>query len=290
MTYTICAEWFLIYQIVMNLIMLSLIEQLFFSSATLKRKLFVSSLDAILSLGMLMLPGMEVFTKLTMIAFVSGMILVGMGFPWVTYQKKLEMCGAMIFFSFCFGSVLNVMIERKIMRVGVISAVLATYLLYRVTLKICRLLMVRKKQRFYQISLFQDGIEVSLRALMDSGNLLRAVNETISSVPLPVVIVEQGKLPKKLFLKNAFPIAYQTMGNPQGMLYGYVVEKLTVNGNGMTKHYANVYVGVYENSLSKKGYAAILPDFQDLDACYNACQRSGLKRWIQGISKNKLEG
>lgn len=290
MTYTVCAEWFLLYQIVMNLIMLSLIEQLFFSSATLKRKLFVSSVDAILSLSILMVPGMGVLKKLILIAFVSGIILVSMGFSWVTYQKKLEMCGVMIFFSFCFGSVLNVMIVRKIMRVGILSAVLATYLLYRVSLKICRFLMLRKKQRIYQISLYFDGIEVSMYALMDSGNLLRAVNETITHTPLPVVIVERGKLPKNICLKNTFPIAYQTMGNPQGMLYGYVAEKLTVNGNGMSKHYANVYVGVYENTLSKNGYTAILPDLLDLDVYYNASRKIDFKRWIYGIGKNKLEG
>lgn len=118
--------------------------------------------------------------------------------------------------------------------------------------------MKRKKAgRFCTVRLCGNGVSVSVRALIDTGNSLR---EPISG--RPVSIVEDGildclvgvKAPEKLKL-----IPYHSIGKEHGMMEGYEIPEILIEEDGKKIRWQKVIAGISRNRISAEGkYQMIL--------------------------------
>lgn len=118
----------------------------------------------------------------------------------------------------------------------------------------------REKEKDCYVIVAKDKERVRIRALMDTGNLLR---EPISQKPVAVVdeptlmLLFDGKLPEGYRI-----IPYQSVGKRKGVLKGYYLKQLVVEWDGIIGNYSGVYVATGEEFCGKAGgYQVILsPD------------------------------
>lgn len=137
-----------------------------------------------------------------------------------------------------------------------------------------------KKDLFCSIILKINGKEIKMRAMIDTGNLLK---EPITNIP--VVVVEHTLLyeavPKEIldqienilggdlekipeFIKNEYMsklkvIPFTSLGKQNGMLLGLKADELKIEEENDVKKVDKVMIGIYNKKLSKKNeYSALL--------------------------------
>jgi sigma-E processing peptidase SpoIIGA len=106
------------------------------------------------------------------------------------------------------------------------------------------------------VELSGKGAEVSVKALVDSGNSLV---EPVSG--LPVCVVEREvfrRLWQKGNPEGIRLIPYRSVGRKKGILYGYPVPEMVIHIRGVSIVCRNVYVGIAEEKLSSDGTYGML--------------------------------
>lgn len=131
---------------------------------------------------------------------------------------------------------------------------------------------------FCNIKIFNNGKEQRLRAMIDTGNLLK---DPITNSP--VVIIEKSKLlnilpeeilenTKKIingqyefsdeYLKYASKfrvLPFSSLGKQNGMLLGIKAEYIKIKTEEQETKKTNVIIGIYDKSLTKRGeYQALI--------------------------------
>lgn len=132
-----------------------------------------------------------------------------------------------------------------------------------------------KKDMFCTIKLFVENKQMQLKAIIDTGNLLKD--------PLtnnPVIVVEKNKLLNlfpKILINNTTEIIkgeqidlgkysskirvipFNSLGKENGMLLGIKLEKIEIEYQDILSNFNNIIVGIYEGVLSKSGkYSALI--------------------------------
>ncbi len=138
-----------------------------------------------------------------------------------------------------------------------------------------------KKDVYCMLSIYWKEKELTIRALLDTGNMLK---DPITS--MPVIVVEKealkeilpdsilenltniigGDVPKEVYedenleyMTKFRVIPFRSLGKTNGMLLGVKVNKITIEQGEEKKTFQNIIVGIYEQKLSKKGqYAALI--------------------------------
>lgn len=115
-----------------------------------------------------------------------------------------------------------------------------------------------KESSLYKVTLVSNGKSITVTALLDSGNSLI---EPISKKPVCVAesrvlaslwdIEDITRTPFPLKKHNFRVIPYHSIGKKQGVLYGYLLEELQIEINGMIKICRNVYVASSEEIESQ---------------------------------------
>lgn len=110
---------------------------------------------------------------------------------------------------------------------------------------------IKRQQRIYDVRLTENGEDVELRALFDTGNLL---TDPISGKP--VSVIEESEAVRQWIAK--YPqkykaIPYQSIGNEHGILEGIVVDELRIWAGEEQVIKKETIVALYQGKLSKDG-------------------------------------
>lgn len=145
-----------------------------------------------------------------------------------------------------------------------------------------------KKDMFCNISIFINGKEKQIKAFIDTGNLLK---DPISGIPVIVVevseleemipkeIVEnlneilQGKdtkvlteIPEDYKLKFRI-IPFSSLGKQNGLLLGFIADKVIINLEETKSELSNIIIGIYEKNLTKNGLYTGLVGIDIIERC-----------------------
>lgn len=145
-----------------------------------------------------------------------------------------------------------------------------------------------KKDMFCNVSIFINGKEKQIKAFIDTGNLLK---DPISGIPVIVVevseleemipkeIVEnlneilQGKdtkvlteIPEDYKLKFRI-IPFSSLGKQNGLLLGFIADKVIINLEETKSELSNIIIGIYEKNLTKNGLYTGLVGIDIIERC-----------------------
>lgn len=147
-----------------------------------------------------------------------------------------------------------------------------------------------KKDMFCQVTIFLKEKTKTIKAFIDTGNLLK---DPISG--MPVMIVEwvelEGIIPKEILLhineilegKNTDILSqistehslkfrlipFSSLGKQNGLLLGFLADKLEIEINESKKKLSNIIIGIYEKSLTKNGAYTGLVGIDIIERCEN---------------------
>lgn len=116
-------------------------------------------------------------------------------------------------------------------------------------LALCRSFSDRRP--VYQVKLTENGEEIVVKALFDTGNLL---SDPLSGKPVSVM-EDTGEIRKwmKKYPQKYRVIPYRSVGNEHGILEGIVVDELLIQRDEEQVIQRGTIVAVYEGKLSKNG-------------------------------------
>lgn len=139
---------------------------------------------------------------------------------------------------------------------------------------------ISKEDIYINLKVFFKDKEVELKAIMDTGNMLK---DPISGIPVIIVCKNKlyGLLPEDIldnlddiingnFSKNIFinngelfskfrMIPFSSIGMQNGILLGFKVDKIEITVDETIKTIDDVIIGIYKNKLSKDDeYAALI--------------------------------
>lgn len=248
--------------LVMDLYLLRLTAKVLGKTATYPR-ILLGSLTGALGYGVVLcIPKMSYGSRL-----LFGMLPVGMLMIKVTYRTKgfmelLRTLGYLYFFSFLMGGFM-VFLRGK---VPLFKAHENSILMLAATgffgyAAIHSLLVWRERNRhncFCKVILDGDREEIAVRALIDSGN---GLVEPISQKPVAVLDEEVWKSMRKWMKPEKFKmIPYHSIGKERGLLEGYEIDAMVVQGVGGEKQFEHVVIAVFKGKVSGRGrYQMILP-------------------------------
>ncbi len=105
-------------------------------------------------------------------------------------------------------------------------------------------------RKYYNILIFNNNRKISVKALLDSGNLLLD--------PLtkkPVIIAEKNSLLNIYDSRQLRKVPYKTLGNENGEFYAFDADRVKINNRNIR----NPVIAIYNTKLSDDGkYNAII--------------------------------
>lgn len=147
-----------------------------------------------------------------------------------------------------------------------------------------------KKDMFCEVTIFLNNKQKTIKAFIDTGNLLK---DPISG--MPVIVIEavelEEMLPKEIImnindilegrkievlseLPNEYKlkfriIPFSSLGKQNGMLLGFIADKVEVKIEENVQELFNIIVGVYEKNLTKNGAYTGLVGIDIIERCGN---------------------
>lgn len=169
-------------------------------------------------------------------------------------------------------------IGNYVLKVIFLGAIVAVIII-KISLNIIKI-KINSKNMYCNIKIKMNGITVTAKAMIDTGNLAR---EPITNTP--VVIVESSLLydilPKEILnnvekilggdfstiteeIQNKYVpklrcIPFESLGKQNGMLLGIKADEIEIESEDERKITKNVIIGIYDRSLTKRGeYRALV--------------------------------
>ncbi len=141
-------------------------------------------------------------------------------------------------------------------------SVLASYLLIHLGRKWLEIYII-KRQEYATISIENGGKIISLIALVDTGNTLQkdGVGVIIVEAPSAFHLLDLEEIQSFLLTaeKAGFEkLSYKSLGNADGKLYGFYVEKCIITTDRESHTLNNLYIGIGEDRFAG-GYEALVP-------------------------------
>lgn len=138
---------------------------------------------------------------------------------------------------------------------------------------------ISKKDMFCEIEIFFKSKSVKVKAMIDTGNFLK---DPISR--MPVIVVEKGELepliPRYIldnlnlilegkseqfqenlqeYLTKFRVIPFTSLGKQNGLLLGFIADKIKVKNDELEKELNQIIIGIYDKYLSKtKAYTSLI--------------------------------
>ena len=145
-----------------------------------------------------------------------------------------------------------------------------------------------KKDIFCNIEIHLDGKSTKTKALIDTGNLLKDPLSKMS-----VIVVESTKIeeiiPKEVirnitltlggekneevdskYISRFRIIPFSSLGKQNGLLLGFIADKVIVSTEEYEKDISKVIIGIYENSLTKNKLYSALVGIDIIERCDNS--------------------
>lgn len=247
--------------VMLNLMMLSLTAKILKCTAT-HLSLLLGAIfgSASVCLLILLLP-LPLWLRLFIAYGIVSILMVRIGLRAKTFELLYRGTIALYFLSFAFGGMMefasNQLAYFGIRKTTIIGTIFVGYLSWNsIRLAISKFKGMSIKQ-IYEVNIRQDGKELSVSALVDTGN---GLYEPISGKPVSIIekkVLEQYQV--EIQDKNFRIIPYHSIGKENGMLRGFQADKLTIQNEELSIVCEKAILGIYEGKLSVKNkYQMIL--------------------------------
>lgn len=147
-----------------------------------------------------------------------------------------------------------------------------------------------KKDMFCEVTVFLNNKQKTIKAFIDTGNLLK---DPISGMPVMVIeaVELEEMLPKEIIihineilegrrievlseLPNEYKlkfrvIPFSSLGKQNGMLLGFIADKVELNIEENKQELENIIIGIYEKNLTKNGAYTGLVGIDMIERCGN---------------------
>lgn len=259
---TIYIDSVFLLNLVMDLYLLTLTVRMLGKTATYSRILAGSAAGAAGYCIILCLPGISYMLKV-----LFGMIPVGMLMIKITCRTKglkelFHALGYLYILSFLMGGFIiflkgksRVLTEHGDSAVTLAGAGFAGFVSIK---KLLLMYQKRQKAHFCKVSIPGDEGTLTIAALIDTGN---GLIEPVSRKPVAILDADEWKNLKLWMKPEKYKlIPYHSIGKDSGMLEGYEIDAMEVNGSMGRKQFEKVIVAVFKGKVSRKGsYQMILP-------------------------------
>lgn len=147
---------------------------------------------------------------------------------------------------------------------------------------------ITKKDMFCEVTIYINEKSKTIISFIDTGNLLK---DPISG--MPVIVVESVELeniiPKEIIMhlrdilegkntdilsqisdehkKKLRIIPFSSLGKQNGLLLGFIADKVEIKRNDLTNELTNVIIGIYERNLTKNGAYTGLVGIDIMERC-----------------------
>lgn len=262
--YIINVEKLFLINFVMNMYFQTLVLRSMKRTATRFRVICISGAGAGLFCFLLLIPGIPVIIRRFMGPVIIQMVMAAAVFRAKDICILLRCSGYMFIYAFAFGGIMKFLFQsvpflhsRQEESWVVLGTGIVGY--YALSWWIEQMKRVRNNH-YYEVRLLGYGNEITLKALSDTGNSLK---EPISGKP--VSIVEEGLLEQLTDIKlpeRFRVIPYHSVGRNNGIMEGYEIPEMIIEGDKENIRYKKVIVGISKTRLSSNGkYQMILhPD------------------------------
>ena len=247
--------------LVMDLYLLSLTARAAGKTVSYARVFAGSAVGALGYCAVLCLPGIP-YIKVIFGMIPVGGLMIKIACRARGWRELLRGMGYLFTFSFFLGGFI-IFLKGKIRiltEYGDSAAALAGmgfagYALLQSLLKAYR---KRSRNHFCKVRLLGDGGAVAFTALIDTGN---ALVEPVSQKPVAILEAEGWNSLKMWMKPEKFKlIPYHSIGKDNGMLEGYEIDTMQVEGKDGEKQFDKVIVAVFRGKISGRGgYQMILP-------------------------------
>ena len=236
----------------------------FHCSVTQKRILTASSCGAILSSICLFFPGImlvRLFVGVLLASMVGTVIILPKKTQWNTYIRCMVIEAETAVLLGGSIAILQKWIVKS--RFSVLQMLAMTIGLTCILRFLLQHFFRTKQKLFYSVVLYCDGREYPMKALTDTGN---GLVEPISKKPVCLVGMDyferqwekEGK--RRDFQPERFrAIPYHAVGTPNGILYGYEMDRLIIFTDERKVEINKPMIGISEHAIAGQGaYQMIL--------------------------------
>lgn len=245
MRYELYVDSLFLINFTMNLYLLMLVDQRMLSTAKPWR-LILGAVCGALAYPVLFLLCLPVPVKLFLGAAVSlGMLPVTFSVRGLGGFLKAAEC--MLCHAFCMGGVLLLFLRCVRPAEGILTSASGIMAAGGCVFLFRRYSQSREDGAVCLATLKQDGAQLTVAALIDSGN---GLCEPVSGKP--VCVVEQSVLERlwETPVRGYRVIPYHSIGKKHGILEGYLLQELLVETGGVKKVFHDVYVAAAPENLS----------------------------------------
>lgn len=230
----------------LNFLVLSLADKGFRILHSFKRRLFGSLSGAFVYCLLLVIPIPFMWGRVFIGSVLAGCIMSWCAFGVVTIEGLKRNLEEVLTYSFILGAAMFCLNRFFAFSGGVIGTLLGAVVSYEV-IKTIRNKLGKEKQDCIEAKLYYNGIFVSAKTLLDTGN---GLVEPISGKPVCVVRKETAmRLWGDLDTRGFRAIPYHSVGCSAGILKGYPIEQILVEYEGKRITISDIYVAVTEGML-----------------------------------------
>lgn len=251
MYYEIYADSLFLLQFFMNMYLLGLVNHMLFHTASGKRIAAGAAIGAVCSMLPFFLP-IKLLVSMV-VSFFLSMISMSL-FTFRTFQGKqlMQVLQKMLMGTLLLGGLLLFLLKLLPEGNGSYLGLIAVLAVGAVCYIIVRKMTEKKTERSHmcKVTLENGTVSIQVDALVDTGNSLI---EPISGKP--VAVLEEGAF-QDLFgdMENLGyrAIPYHSVGKANGILQGYLLQKMIIELQGVKKECRNVYIAMGQELIPEK--------------------------------------
>lgn len=247
---------FFVFQLFMNLFVLGLVNGMLRQRIGKKKRLTGALIGALMSVVPLLLP-INLYIRIGCAFGLSLICMIVFSFRIYNFDSFYRAAEKVVVSTLLLGGmtlvVLRLLKNMRIHNSGLSVVFLASFFSYLLLRKIMNRQDIT--ENLCRVILYGDE-KLEVQALIDTGN---ALTEPFSGKPVSVLdkSIFDNLFHQKPQLYRVIP--YHSVGKKQGILEGYLVNRMIVETKGERKEYKEVYVGISEELTAKTGaYKMIL--------------------------------
>lgn len=258
---TIYIDSIFLLNMVMDLYLLLLTTKVLGKAATYAR-IFVGSIAGAAGYcAMLCLP-IPYMLKVLFGMIPIGLLMIKITCKTIKFKEMIRGLGYLYFFSFLLGGFIIFLKGRSSIftKYGDSIAILAGLGFAGFVIFTRMITVYQRKQRehFCKVSIPGDNGPLTVAALIDTGNGLM---EPVSKKPVAILEAKEWENLKLWMKPEKYKIIpYHSIGKESGLLEGYEIDSMKVQGSMGEKQYEKVVVAMFKGKISQKGsYQMVLP-------------------------------
>lgn len=259
---TIYIDSIFLLNLVMDLYLLTLTVKVLGKTATYPRIFAGSAAGAAGYCIILCLPGISYMLKVLLGMIPVGMLMIKIACRTKGFKELLRALGYLYILSFLMGGFIIFLKgkSRWLTEHGDGAAVIAGigFAGFVIGRKLISLYRKRQENHFCQVSIPGDEGTLTIVALIDTGN---GLVEPVSQKPVAILDADEWKNLRRWMKPEKYKvIPYHSIGKDSGMLEGYEIDTMEINGSMGKKQFEKVIIAVFKGKVSRKGsYQMILP-------------------------------